>query len=47
MLESKSNVGSHADLRELMLSSSLDWTIKLWNPKDEYKDTPLMTFESS
>lgn len=47
MTESKANMGQFADMRELMLSASLDWTIKLWNPKDEYKDTPIMTFESS
>ena len=29
----------------LVLSSSFDWTVKLWSPK--FKTKPLITFESS
>ena len=34
----------HSDLSDLVLSSSLDWTIKLWHPKEQ---RTLLTFESS
>ena len=47
MNESKANAGTMGDMSELMLSASMDWTIKLWYPKNQFKDTPLMTFESS
>jgi len=32
-------------MSDLILSASMDWTIKLWNPKQ--RSTPLYTFESS
>jgi hypothetical protein len=35
MNEEKAQQGALADMSELMLSSSMDWTIKLWNPKNE------------
>ena len=34
-------------MSELMLSASMDWTVKLWNPKNEYSHAPIYTFESS
>jgi len=33
------------DLSDLLLTCSLDWTVKLWYPK--VKAEPLLTFESS
>lgn len=36
-----------ADMSELMLSASMDWTVKLWYAKNEEKRTPIFTFESS
>jgi hypothetical protein len=36
-----------ADMSELMLSASMDWTVKLWYGKNEEKRTPIFTFESS
>jgi dynein intermediate chain len=36
-----------SDMSELMLSTSMDWTIKLWYPKNEISDQPIFTFESS
>jgi len=45
--ESNGSSGILADMSELMLSASMDWTIKLWNPKNEVKTEPLFTFESS
>jgi len=36
---------SHAEMSDLILSSSMDWTIKLWNPKD--RSTPLFSFEAT
>ena len=33
------------EMSDLILSSSMDWTIKLWNPKA--RSTPLYSFESS
>ena len=47
MSESKANTGMMAEMSELMLSSSMDWTIKLWYPKNQFKDSPIYTFESS
>jgi hypothetical protein len=47
MTDSKGNIGVLADMSELMLSASMDWTVKLWYPKNEQKDTPIFTFESS
>lgn len=47
MSDSKANAGVLADMSELMLSSSMDWTMKLWYPKNQFKDTPIYTFESS
>ncbi len=35
----------HADMGELLLSSSMDWTVKLWCPNTRLD--PLVTFESS
>lgn len=32
-------------MSDLILSSSMDWTIKLWNPKD--RSTPLYSFEAA
>ena len=46
MSDSKANAGVLGDMSELMLSSSMDWTIKLWYPKNQYRDTPIYTFES-
>ena len=34
-------------MSQLMLSASMDWTVKLWYPKNEQKHTPIMSFESS
>ena len=34
-------------MSELMLSASMDWTVKLWYPKNEYSTLPIFTFESS
>jgi len=34
-----------AEMTDLVLSSSLDWTVKLWNPK--MRSTPLYSFEAS
>lgn len=47
MNEEKAQQGALADMSELMLSSSMDWTIKLWNPKNEYSTSAIYTFESS
>jgi len=33
------------EMTNLLLTSSMDWTIKLWNPEKE--KTPLFSFESS
>lgn len=30
-----------------MLSASMDWTVKLWYPKNEDKHDPIQSFESS
>jgi len=35
----------YSEMSDLMLSSSMDWTVKLWHPKE--RTTPLFTFESS
>ena len=35
----------HGEMSDLLLSSSMDWTVKLWHPKE--RTTPLLTFESS
>lgn len=40
-------MGSKYEMSELMLSSSLDWTVKLWYPKNDDKHDPIHTFESS
>ena len=34
-----------AEMTDLILTSSMDWTIKLWNPKQ--RKTPLYSFEAS
>ena len=41
----KSQSSKVGEIADLMLSSSLDWTIKLWYPK--VKSDPILTFESS
>lgn len=35
------------NMSELVLTASMDWTIKLWYGKNEVQNTPIMTFESS
>ena len=35
----------NSEISDLMLSASMDWTIKLWQPK--IRTDSLMTFESS
>ena len=35
----------HGEMSELLLSSSMDWTVKLWNPNSKLE--PVMTFESA
>ena len=47
MSDSKGTSGGLADMSELMLSASMDWTVKLWYPKSEVKDVAIHTFESS
>lgn len=48
MTEGK-NTGKNmmADMSELMLSASQDWTVKLWYAKNGEKRTPIHSFESS
>lgn len=36
-----------SDMSDLMLTASMDWTIKLWYPKNEVSNQPIFTFESS
>jgi len=48
MYENKGIQGNlYSDMSELMLSASMDWTIKLWYPKNEDSTAPIFTFESS
>jgi dynein intermediate chain len=47
MLDSKQNAGILSDMSELMLSASMDWTVKLWYPRSEVMEVPIATFESS
>jgi len=47
MSDSKGTTGALADMSELMLSASMDWTVKLWYPKNKFVDVPIYTFESS
>ena len=47
MNEDKGTSGGLADMSELMLSASMDWTVKLWYPKNEQSNVPIFTFESS
>jgi dynein intermediate chain, cytosolic len=47
MNEDKASSGGLADMSELMLSASMDWTVKLWYPKNEFSNVPIFTFESS
>lgn len=50
MSENKANSSALGDMSELMLSASMDWTVKLWYPKQEQSTTPIQpiyTFESS
>ena len=35
----------HGEMAELLLSSSMDWTVKLWCPNSELE--PVLTFESA
>ena len=35
----------HGEMAELLISSSLDWTVKLWQPNS--RTEPLFTFESA
>jgi len=37
--------GTKSDLRDLMLTSSIDWTVKLWYPK--HRNEPIQTYEYS
>lgn len=45
--ENQTSLGAKSDMSELMLSSSMDWTVKLWYPKNESKYDPIATFECS
>ena len=36
----------HGEMAELLISSSLDWTVRLWQPNSARMD-PLFTFESA
>jgi len=47
MTEGLGNMTAKSEMSDLMLSSSMDWTVKLWNPKNAYKHDPIHTFESS
>ena len=46
-LDNKQSVGMISDMSELMLSASMDWTVKLWYPKNELVEVPIATFEKS
>lgn len=35
----------YPEMSDLVLSASMDWTVKLWSPKD--RSTPLASFEAS
>ena len=35
----------YPEMTDLLLSSSMDWTVKLWSPKE--RTSPLFTFEAS
>ena len=35
----------HSEMSDMLLSSSMDWTVKLWMPKP--RTSPVMTFESA
>ena len=47
MSDDKGSTGALTDMSELMLSASMDWTVKLWYPKNEFTNVPIFTFESS
>mmetsp|Transcript_2586 Transcript_2586/g.4337 ORF Transcript_2586/g.4337 Transcript_2586/m.4337 type:complete len:224 (+) Transcript_2586:1293-1964(+) len=47
MTDNKASQGMITDMSELMLSSSMDWTVKLWYPKNEMTELPIATFEHS
>jgi len=47
MSDSKGSTGVLSDMSELMLSASMDWTVKLWYPKNKFVEVPIYTFESS
>ena len=40
----QSQSDKHSEMADLLISSSMDWTVKLWQPRTRAK--PLMTFES-
>lgn len=46
MVDSRGSDQLH-DMSELLLSASMDWTVKLWFPKNKTKNDPIHTFESS
>lgn len=35
----------YSEMSDLVLSSSMDWTVKLWHPQE--RTTPLLTLESA
>ena len=47
MNEERGSTGALNDMSELLLSASMDWTVKLWYPKNEHLRVPIFTFESS
>ena len=47
MTEGLGNLNAKSEMSDLMLSSSMDWTVKLWYTKNVDKHDPVATFESS
>jgi len=47
MTEGLGNVSAKSEMSDLILSSSMDWTVKLWYTKNADKHDPVATFESS
>ena len=47
MAEGLGNMNAKSEMSDLMLSSSMDWTVKLWYPKNADKHDAIHTFESS
>ena len=35
------NMGAKSEMSELMLSASMDWSVKLWYPKNQDKHDPI------